>query len=126
MTDKEIRTAIAEACGWKFCPSKDNPLTGNAEPDVWVDPFGNKFWYDMPTHLPDYLNDLNAMHEAAMCLRENHPLKYVHYTAAITALVAKFNSDLENRYSISAHDATARQRADAFVQIIEKWKDETK
>lgn len=114
MTNNEKRTAIAEACGWKFCPSKDNPLTGNAEPDVWVDSFGNKFWEDMSTHLPDYPNDLNAMHEAELTLNDGEAMEYERELRRVC-------TEQSYRHVISAK---ASQRAEAFLKTVGKWKED--
>jgi hypothetical protein len=61
MTPEQQRIAIAEACGWK---------RGHTGVTQWVnDPNGIRMgWSSMrdvsDNALPDYLNDLNAMHAA--------------------------------------------------------------
>jgi hypothetical protein len=90
MTREQQRIAIAEACGWK---------TGYRDPEAWHP-------------LPDYLNDLNAMHEAEKAMNNNDWWKFVEHLTNIcgggTAL------------GISA---TASQRAEAFLRTIGKWEE---
>ena len=51
MTPEAQRIAIAEACGWSY------------EKNETYAPDG-AFWWSKNPEFPDYLNDLNAMHEA--------------------------------------------------------------
>jgi hypothetical protein len=89
MTNKQINIAIAEACGWKeesFGPS----------------------WYESVTKMPDYCNDLNAMHEAEKILSDQQASAY------ITTLC------LEVQPEPKLYHATARQRAEAFLRTLGK------
>jgi hypothetical protein len=91
MNDSEMQIAIAEACGWKVHP-KDRfiVIPPNAPHSV------------QPIHtLPDYLNDLNAMHEAEKTLPDN---LFVQYANKIPPC------------------ATARQRAEVFLKTLNLWK----
>jgi hypothetical protein len=91
MTPEEQRIAIAEACGWK---------TGYRDPEAWHP-------------LPDYLNDLNAMHEAKKTLNLHQQTDYVR------------NLMLQNKDfpMTNAFFATARQQAEAFLHAIGKLKE---
>jgi hypothetical protein len=102
MDPEQQRVAIAEACGWVACrtalQSKDNPAN-----DGWR--MGSR----TVRVLPDYLNDLNAMHEAEKVLRGHGDL--------ITDYIRLLNKgDLGYRRLAFA---TAQQRADAFVRVLE-------
>jgi len=67
--------------------------------------------------LPDYLNDLNAMHEVEKELPEG----YAHMLRRIVARAhVVIPSDLCDEYLISA---TATQRAEAFLRTLNLWKD---
>jgi hypothetical protein len=91
MRDEQINIAIAEACGWKeeeFGPS----------------------WYQSCTKMPDYCNDLNAMHEAEKRLLSGY---WMRYCECLNCLLGK------SVYA-SVH-ATARDRAEAFLKTIGKW-----
>ena len=68
--------------------------------------------------LPDYLNDLNAMHEAEKVLTEKGVNPWWTYV------------DWINRHNLTpfgqstAAHATAAQRAEAFLRTIGKWEGE--
>ena len=92
MTQEAQRVAIAEACG--------------EDSDSIVREL-----------IPDYLNDLNAMHEAEMILPR--PTYHVDYWqkgyGRFQTLLAEF--------TITPYSATAAQRAEAFLRTIGKWKE---
>lgn len=117
MSPERQRIAIAEFCGWT--PWKTVSPIDRATPITLFEDGSGK----VITELPDYITDLNAMHEAAMQLRLTSPLKYVKYHCAINAIVKAFNDGREDQLSISAHDATAAQRAEAFLRTIGKWEE---
>ena len=96
MTPKAQRIAIAEACGWK----PDKRGLG------WLSPHG----YYAPE--PDYLNDLNAMHEAEKVLNQEQKEDYFF-------IIFNFYGNWPK-----AIQATAAQRARAFLRVIGKWEGE--
>ena len=65
------------------------------------------------TPVPDYLNDLNAMHEAEKVLT-------VQQRGEMTLNIMHSNCD---GYWPQLH-ATAQQRAEAFLRTIGKWSDQ--
>ena len=68
--------------------------------------------------LPDYLNDLNAMHEAEeVMIGKNRSFK-ARYRKALIA-TADYSVDNQQPY----WRATAAQRAEAFLKTLNKWKD---
>jgi len=68
--------------------------------------------YEHPARLPDYLNDLNAMHEAEKVLPAiKHPGTY--------GIILE---EVAGGWSMTA---TAAQRAEAFLRTIGKWEDAT-
>jgi hypothetical protein len=102
MTNKQINIAIAKACGWKeeeFGPS----------------------WYQSYTKMPDYCNDLNAMHEAEMVLTEEQMAIYAW------EIDKAFPPDQQDKIWFSRAycfvHATAKQRAEAFLRALGKWKE---
>lgn len=110
MTPEQQRIAIAEACGWKplairgFCQNKDGELEWFAcrNPQVkW------KF-------LPNYLNDLNAMHEAEKALTD---AQHTKFRGLLAIVVGK--EFMSCREIVSA---TAAQRAEAFLRTLNLWK----
>ena len=69
---------------------------------------------------PDYLNDLNAMHEVVMTL-DRKTLAYSNYCSHLQQIVAIQNSK-SNEPGIQAIDATAAQRAEAVGRALNLWK----
>ena len=96
MTDEEINIAIAEACGWKYANNETHAPDGS-------------FWWSKEPEIPDYCNDLNAMHEAEKVF---DTALYCRYINELCDLTIKGNN--------SMYMATARQRAEAFLKTIEK------
>ena len=97
MTDEQINAAIARECGWTDI--RDN-VVGKAPGET-----ANRVMF-----LPNYCNDLNAMHEAEEALKGK---QFVTYGIAL--------SDIEG--SLWGIRATARQRAEAFLRTLGKWKE---
>jgi hypothetical protein len=110
MTPEEQRIAIAEACGWTCI--------------VFVGLFGEKDYRGVHEscrpkgktgkwqgRIPDYLNDLNAMHEAEKILKPgtDEEADYLVFLARLTNCKPSF--------------ATAAQRAEAFLRVLDLWKD---
>jgi hypothetical protein len=94
MTPKEQQVAIEEACGWT----------------VWS------------CGVPDYLNDLNAMHEAEKVLNDEQHRQYrseVWYSVC---------NDISSYECVKAAErphfsATSHQRAEAFLKTLGKWEE---
>jgi hypothetical protein len=101
MKPEAQQIAIKEACGWR----PDSRGLG------WLSPQG---CYDPE---PDYLTDLNAMHDAEkMLIRPNLYAKggwgtYLRHLSIVT----------DEQHPI---DATAAQRAEAFLRAVGKWEGE--
>lgn len=103
VSDKEMRVAIAEACGYKPCEQSAPPYGEFYEKILWQkDGAALTRFID----LPDYLSDLNAMHEAEMTLSTEQ-------LAEMDVIL-----DKQERGYITAHHATARQRAIAFCRLL--------
>jgi hypothetical protein len=109
MSDEQINIAIAEACGWTEISWEQ--LTNPREA------IERKHYCKNNTEhfcgwLPDYCNDLNAMHEAEKVLEEKR-------------LVWKYEMTLTrnggNGFNWSKIHATALQRAEAFLKTLGKW-----
>jgi len=64
--------------------------------------------------LPDYLNDLNAMHEAIMAQPQEVRAR-INFTLAESFRPKKWILD-------QAINATAAQRAEAFLKTLNLWK----
>lgn len=109
MSPAKQRIAIAEACGWivpEGCTNHRTTPTGELI-------FFNPHTQDDP--LPDYLNDLNAMHEAEKVLMQAQDYDYR------TETLPKVCGDSSGLIALTA---TAAQRAEAFLRTIGKWEDD--
>jgi len=96
MNTEAQRIAIAEACGWK---KESNGIRS----------------------LPDYLNDLNAMHEAEKVLsKDDWDDKFYHWIGFVVS--GGREAQLWEYRKLVVH-ASAAQRAEAFLRTIGKWKD---
>lgn len=101
MKPEEQRIAIAEACGYHEINDQN----------ISCRKIGVHGW----TFIPDYFNDLNAMHEAEKVLTGYQ--QTVTYSDNLMKIVGYHTFD-------SAH-ATAAQRAEAFLKTLDLW-EETK
>lgn len=114
MTPEEQRIAIAEACGWK--------INSTDSGEALRDPQGRivNAWYNESWRLPDYLNDLNAMHEAEKVLFE------INYKDSLNInywnKIWDICGDSFGHITTVAH-ASASRRAEAFLRTIGKWRD---
>lgn len=116
MTPEQQRICIAEACGWRidFDPSVPNGVC----PYQLIDPIGHRTGYafDVGTlwkyHSPDFLTDLNAIHEAEKTLTTDEYALFRHHLCDLHGNGFRVYS------AISAH------RAEAFLRAIGKWTEE--
>lgn len=117
MSPEAQRIAIAEACGWK-------------QHADGVGFYQGEFHAFKASHkLPDYLNDLNAMHEAEKvipqldrCLYHGNLIKSTG-PDGIVDLVDDYGerSTSESTSFYALIHATASQRAEAFLRTLGKW-----
>jgi hypothetical protein len=134
MSDEEINIAIAEACGWMGVRNDSQRAAGLSNRGktmlVGISPINAKQglasrgceWV-----VPNYADDLNAMHEAEKSIKDSQWGGYVVALWCVTC-----NIDEESfQWPALGFDAcsldtlvhaTARQRAEAFLRTINKWK----
>ena len=113
MTPEAQRIAIAEACGWTWSDGEEPCYGGSYKQAGWTSPTGEFYggeWTCKSSSLglPDYITDLNAMHEAEKVLTDD---QFSHY--GWTMLQSEPN--IECRRYLSA---TAAQRAEAFLRTL--------
>jgi hypothetical protein len=106
MTDEQKQIEIVQACGWKLLPS-----------GFWLSPYSteehpNGLLFDGP---PDVLNDLNAMQEVVKTLNPGQRSDYFRMLEEVVDQAAG------RVVAFAVGDATARQRAEAFLRTIGKW-----
>jgi len=100
MTAEQQRITIAKACGW--LQSRTCHWGG-----WWYLKKGKRAYQQTP---PDYLNDLNAMHEAERTMGD--PQLWGEYQSYL--------SDAMRNIGWIYH-ATAAQRAEAFLKTLNLW-----
>ena len=106
MTDNEINAAIGKVRVWEI-----EQVTVCGQKDVVF--YLNGKETDEP--MSDYCNDLNAMHDAMIALPASQRLNYL----------AELHRMNENSVweDFLAHNATARQRAIAFLKTLGLWRE---
>jgi len=104
MNNEKQRIAIAEACGHGDYSTQMNG------------------WHDNQIHgLPDYLNDLNSMHAAITTRLQGYEEHFFYELSNVVNDEAKPHLQDDMHYIVNA---TAAQRAEAFLRTIGKWEDE--
>ena len=106
MTPEAQRIAIAEVCGYSVFEWAGGLC-------LYADEFrcGDKVWFHQI--VPDYLTDLNAMHEAEKILTHEQRADYTWQLANICT-AGSLNDIIS---------ATASQRAEAFLKTLNLWDD---
>jgi hypothetical protein len=112
MNPEQQRIAIAEACGWELKSNGLSPMWSWQNESLthrikWV---AHKEMASQGV-LPDYLNDLNAMHEAENVLTNEQWWLLVGFLAEICGGGVAL--------CISAN---AAQRAEAFLKTLNLWR----
>lgn len=103
MSPEAQRIAIAEACGWV-------PYSQEKNPSFWFPPSASRGMHELhrTRMLPDYLHDLNAIHEAEKRLLGDNWGDYYR------ALGMRQQQYAEERAIFS----TAAQRAEALIEVL--------
>lgn len=108
MDKEKQRIKIAEACGWKDIFIENQELVlGKHEPES----MGRDY-----LDVPDYLNDLNAMHKAEKILKGKR--LFFQYSLALSAL-----PQFQGNNHLNTFHATAEQRAEAFLKTLNLWEE---
>ena len=111
MKPEAQRIAIAEACGYL---NPHQTKIGSFVASCGLNADG-KYWGTLG--IPDYLNSLDAMHEAEFatftegCIWSRY---YMH-------LVEVCNAQIDDEKRNSPMSATAAQRAEAFLRTLNLW-----
>jgi hypothetical protein len=128
MSPEAQRIAIAEACGWSMCRPRASEFSTpwisglNPNPDEIVEVIPcdgsparkpNESDYGWET-IPNYLTDLNAMHEAEKAVLMKDVRLYIDYARQLEKICGGIMDSVF---------ATAAQRAEAFLRTLGKWED---
>jgi hypothetical protein len=104
MSPEAQRIAIAEACGWEHIVFNRG----------WIKAGDGK----TQCVIPDYLNDLNAMHEAEEVMTEMQRCDYSNHLYDL----ARRHQEVTEKWRYLS--MSAAQRAEAFLRTLGKWEDE--
>jgi hypothetical protein len=117
MTQEQKRIKLAEAAGWKRIPAE----TVGAAAKLF---YGDIWWRDAENNtiacadqLPDYFNDLNAVHELEKVLTDE---QWPEYREELRTIVIG-GIRLVSQWCKTDLHATAAQRAEAFGLTLGLW-----
>ena len=116
MTPEKQRIAIAEACGLTNVAPMIVKNVKHEGDDITVGIWSDDGW------VPQYLNDLNAMHEAVSIFDYDQADQFEDHLCDICK---RSNDEKENPapWRFAVVNATASQRAEAFLRTIGKWEE---
>ena len=118
MSDQEINKAIAEALGWSQVRSAGHNDDLIGKPPTNAPPTGGTLvrggWI-----LPDFSNDLNAMHAAEEILTPDNCLRMERELSKTCGVAGGIGS---GTLSEMVWHCSARQRAEAFLRTLGKWR----
>ncbi len=126
-TDEEINAAVAAACGWVDVILAV-PWQVEYPEDFSPIPCGVRPAHDRRSSplrwgpVPNYCNDLNAMHEAEKTLRREQYEDYLD-NLCITLGGELYTSARETHADVLflLANKTAKQKAEAFLRTLGKW-----
>ena len=124
MSPEAQRIAIAEACGWTKCRLA---IKGAGAPERGKSPYGVPPRRGYEVSLPNYTQDLNAMHEAEKVLVNDQRINFIDNLLDVLGLnlgPGGWDMDFDSVWQIT--HATVPQRAEAFLRTIGKWEEEAK
>jgi hypothetical protein len=122
MSPESQRIAIAEACGWKHIKhtNQEDVDIESRSITYWSGLTGvpPKFIHDQNRIIiPDYLNDLNAMHAAEEVMTE---MQRIDYSNHLYDIACKHQEVTEKWRYLSM---SAAQRAEALLKTLNLWKE---
>jgi hypothetical protein len=123
MDTKKINIILAEFCGWDCDPmvAREWESRGQWARHSTVD--GGTIV--SKNRIPDYCNDLNAIHEVEAKLTSNQRFEYFYNLNDAVGLVNSNSPAWIKEFSvIDIATASAQQRAEALVKTLDKWVDE--
>jgi hypothetical protein len=119
MTDTEIQIAIAECCGWIPHAWQGGTRWLKDGQCAYPPPYDG----DSPG-IPDYVNSLDEMHEAEKVIPAEYWYNYSEHLFDVAGLGDPHdNPNLNYGEMRPLLQLTARQRAEAFLRTLNKWKE---
>jgi hypothetical protein len=121
MNTKKINIILAEFCGWD-CDPMDARDWGSRGQWARHGATGNVV---SKNRIPDYCNDLNAIHEVEAKLTSDQLFDYFYNLNDAVGHIDSNSPAWIKEYSVMGIAmATAQQRAEAIVKTLDKWVDE--
>lgn len=114
MSPEAQRVAIAEWMGWN-----PNPHCYDEKIRLWRNEGSKPPRTREFSELPDYPNDLNAIHEAEKRLSVNEWTPYLDHLDKICVPV----HICPTTHAMACYCATAAQRCEALLRILNLWKE---
>lgn len=114
MKIEEQNLEIALVCGWRL-PKRGERCGDFAIGTGIFTPEGYPYWIKQ---IPDYVNDLNEMYDAEKVLRGTDEQYY--NDVLVNRRWKEYQYFLMSKYGASA---TATQRSEAFLRILDLWKE---
>ena len=118
MSPEKQRIKIAEACGWR-CAKHVAEFDKIHATMCWIKPSADEW---QTQELPDYLNDLNAMHEAEKVLTQDRMIDYSRHVGKTVTMYLPASRAAWMDFRLI--HATAAQRAKAFLKTLNLWTEE--
>ena len=103
MNKEKQRIAIAKACGWSDCDPDIIQYAARRPDGSWG-------------IMPDYLNDLNAMHEAIMS--EWFQMRMLVFTKHVTSILKRESLWLDGAAGANLLRTPAHVLAEAFLRTL--------
>jgi hypothetical protein len=122
MTPEAQQIAIAEALGWEIVTKM---MGVNTSLIFGIKPGSGPL--DAMRPIPNYLNDLNAMHEAEKILNPSQRVDYLHTLGLDVLKLYPLAGDYWMAQELDCWamlSATAAQRAEAFLKTLGLWTEE--
>jgi len=123
MKPEQQKIAIATACGWTLCEYVESIGLEKGFPPLNNLPSYGTYENGM-AQLPDYLNDLNAMHEAEKTLWEKDWASRYDFVDKLARILNPTHGH-HQQSGLDLLDATAAERAEAFLRTM-NIREETK
>ena len=124
MNTQKQQISVAKVCGWTDFRTVPDEL----QPDIErLEGQNNSIFYSMGFfEVPDYISDLNAMHEAEKVLTEAQRKSYAANLYKVVFQVGQYKSEtfVDIRFSFILSHATAAQRAEAFLRTLGLWEND--
>lgn len=109
MKEEDQRIALAKWAGW----IQSDTTKAWCIPGCWETRHHGSSWVGQ-NEIPDYLNDLNAMHEAEKSLTENEQYEFIK-------ILSRFESNNLSGLIWRICSASAPQRCEALLRTLGLW-----